>query len=133
MVAAIIGAGCSNDADGVSDGDLVGLPDDHPAALLLATASTFDEFSEAATEQDLRFVCAESVIWQVCLVLEDDLLAVVPFEVPSGLTGTVESGSLDDAVSIPLDRGATGVAGVDMSVTLTLSQDGEMVGSISGP
>jgi len=63
----------------------------------------------------------------------DDLLAVVPFEVPSGLNGTVESGSLNDAVSFPLDRGPLGVTGVDLTVTLTLSRDGEMVGSISGP
>jgi len=42
----IIGAGCTNDADGASDGELVDLPDDHPANLILATAPTFSEFQK---------------------------------------------------------------------------------------
>jgi|GEM_PF-2112837 len=136
LVFLIIGsicAGCSNSDDETSDGDLVQVPDDHPAALTLATASTYEEFSQAALEEDLRFVCAETETWQVCVLSADGILAVVPFDVPSGLTGTVESGSLDEAVSLPLDQGPVGIAGVDLSPTLTLEMDGEAVGSISGP
>jgi hypothetical protein len=133
LIVGSISVGCSNDDDGASDGEVVQIPEEHPAALTLATAPTYEEFANVALAEDLRFVCAASSTWQVCLLPADDLLAVVPFDVPPGLIGTVESGSLEEAVSFPLDQGAIGIAGVELSPTLTLELDGEVVGSVSGP
>ena len=135
LVLAAILVGCSTNGDQTT-GDLVELSDDHPALAVLAAGPTFDEFLEVATEQNKQFVCAaggQSDRWEVCLVLGNGVLAVVPFDVPSGLTGVVEGADLDGAVSFPLDGGAIGVLGGNSGVTLTLTLNGEMVGSVDGP
>lgn len=139
LLVAVILAGCST-STGIESGEVVELADDHPAVAVLAAGPTFDEFLEFATEQNRQFVCAASgaadggpVKWEVCLVLGDGVLGVVPFDVPSGLTGVVEGADLDGAVSFPLDGGAIGIPGVDSGVTLTLTLDGEIVGSVEGP
>ena len=66
-------------------------------------------------------------------MLGKEVLAIIPFGVPSGLTGVVEGAALVDAVSVRLDRGAVGISGLDHGVTLTLRLHGETVGSVRGP
>lgn len=134
VLAAVLVA-CSTGADQQA-GDLVEVDEGHPAAIVFAAGPTFQEFSEVATEQNREFVCAAGGgedSWELCLVLGGNVLAVVPFDVPPGLTGDIDGAAAVGAVSLRLDRGAVGVWGVNESLTLTLRLQGKTVGSVTGP
>lgn len=91
--------------------DLAELTDTHPAVRLLAEgATTREAFAEAALAEDLRdFSCAsgggfaEFDLWELCLVLADGLLAVVPFDGEPGLVVRIVHPSLTRDVVVPLD------------------------------
>lgn len=132
VLLATVASGCSG--NGTADnGELVDIPADHPASLVLEDAASFAEFSEVSREQGLEFACVSGGAdkWEICLVAGNDLLAVVPFVVPSDLIGTVVSGDLENPVSFPLDSGIVGVSGIGRGVSLLLELDGQEIGSAS--
>lgn len=117
-------------------GQIVDLPADHAAAQILATSPTYDEFAELATAENREFVCGAggaTMTWEVCLLLEDGLLAVVPFTNSPGLMGTIESPDLAGPVVVPLEGEAIAVQGIELSVAFTITFQGEEIGSVSGP
>ncbi|HEX9864059.1 MAG TPA: hypothetical protein VGC03_03740 [Acidimicrobiia bacterium] len=119
--------------------DLTELDESHPAIRLPAQGATDREsFAEAASEQELQFVCAaggEDPSWELCLVAHEGVLAVVPFESIEGLVARVTDSDLTQDVLVPLDtdrpigiRNTGPLASVDIEYV-----DGTVVGSMSAP
>jgi hypothetical protein len=119
--------------------DLTALDESHPAARLLAEGATDREsFATAASEQELRFVCAaggEDPSWDLCLVSHEGVLAVVPFESIEGLVARVTDSHLTQDVVVPLDTNQPiGIRNTGPLASVDIEYLGEtVVGSMSAP
>jgi hypothetical protein len=119
--------------------DLTELDGSHPAVRLLAQGATDREsFAEAASEQELQFVCAaggEDPSWELCLVAHKDVLAVVPFESVGGLVARVTDAHLIQDVLVPLDTDEpVGIQNTGPLASVDIEYFGEtVVGSMSAP
>lgn len=111
----------------------------HPAMRLLAQGATdYETFSAAALEQGLKFTCAAGggpLAWELCLVADNGVLAVVPFNGAEGLTATVSDAHLTGDVLVPMDTDRpVGVLDTGPQATVTIEYYGEEVaGDMSAP
>lgn len=123
-----------------------GLPDGattldqtHLAMRLLAQGATgYESFSEATSDQGLEdFACASGggpPSWELCLVADSGVLAVVPFNGVEGLTATVSDANLAYDVVVPIDTNQpVGVLDTGPQATVTVEYFGEWVGEMSAP
>lgn len=119
--------------------DLTELDESHPVILLLAQGATDREsFAEAASEQQLQFVCAaggEDPLWELCLVAHDGVLAVVPFESSEGLVARVTDPDLTQDVLVPLDTDRpVGIRNTGPLASVAIEDlGGTVVGAMSAP
>ena len=131
---------------GSRDDVSLGLPDGaieldqlHPAMRLLAQGATdSDSFSEAALNQGIEgFVCAGGggqPSWELCLVADGQVLAVVPFNGVEGLTARVSDANLTHDVVVPIDTNkAVGILETGPQATVIIEYFGERVGEMSVP
>jgi hypothetical protein len=119
-----------------ADEDLVAIPDSHPALRLIADGATaIEEFTEAATRDKLRFICASGGVfltWELCLVAADGVLAVVPFENYAGLVATITAPGLSGEVRILLDiERPVGVRSSLAGAIVEIDYLGQYMGSVS--
>jgi len=126
---------------GLPDG-AIALDPTHPAMRLLAEgAADYETFSAAASEQGLKFSCAaggespESPAWELCLVADNGVLAVVPFNAVEGLTAKVSDAHLTRDIVVPIDTNRPfGVLDTGPQATVTIEYFGkEVVGDMSAP
>lgn len=110
---------------------LVEVSDSHAVYSLREGGFRFEMSQEVA----LRTVCAGGDGWQVCLVEDDGVVAVIgPAEADDMLVVLEGSGVPDGRVSVPAGGGSIiGVRGVSGYITITVFLDGEQVGKVSGP
>lgn len=119
--------------------DLVELDDSHAAMAILSQGATgFDAFTRVATDQGLSFVCGGSEgfpSWELCLVADDGVLAVVPFNSPPGLTARLSDPNLTQEIIVPLDRsqpvGITNLSRIGQ--VAAIEYRGQPIGELSGP
>lgn len=136
---AIIVVGCTgNQGIQGSKEDLTDLTSDHPAMRVLAEGATgYEAFSAAALEQELDFVCGDGggpALWQLCLVADDGVLAVVPFDGVDGLVARLIDTAFSEDVLIPLDTDEpAGVLHARPGGSVAIEYRGEVVGGLSMP
>lgn len=139
MVAVTLVASCSDPGQvSGSPGDIVEAPRGHPAVRILNAGHTdFDSFSQAAQEADITFSCARGGMppWQVCLVSEGGILAVVGFDDGAPLLARIRDSGLEEDVLVPLDaRPPVGVRNLGPQASLGIEHSGdELVGEMSVP
>jgi hypothetical protein len=138
-VIAIIFVGCTRD-QGIegSTEDLTELTSDHAAMRVLAEGATdYDTFSAAVLDQELDFVCGAGggpAPWQLCLVADDGVLAVVPFDGVDGLVARLKAPAFSEDVLIPLDTDQpAGVLHAGPGGSVDIEDRGEVVGGLSMP
>jgi len=138
-VIAITFVGCAGD-QGIegSTEDLTELTSDHAALIVLAKGATdYDTFSAAATEQELDFICGAGggpAPWQLCLVVDDGVLAVVPFDGVDGLVARLKGPAFSEDVLIPLDTDQpVGVLHAGSGGSVDIEDNGEVFGGLSMP
>lgn len=128
-------------SSGLPDGATT-LDQTHPAMRLLTRGATdYKSFSEAALSQGLEdFACANGggppapPSWELCLVADSGVLAVVPFNGAEGLTARVSDANLAHDVVVPIDTNQpVGVLDTGPQATVTVEYFGEWVGEMSAP
>lgn len=119
--------------------DLVELDDSHAAMAILSQGATgLDAFAGAANDQGLSFVCGSSEgfpSWELCIVADDGVLAVVPFNSPPGLTARLTDPNLIQEVIVPLDRSQpVGITNLSRTgQVVAIEYRGQPIGELSGP
>ena len=110
---------------------LVEVSDTHAVYSLRESGLRFEMSQEVA----LRAVRAGGDGWQVCLVEDDGVVAVIgPADAADMLVVIEGIGVPDGRVSVPAGGGSIiGVEGVSGYVTITVFLEGEQVGKVSGP
>jgi hypothetical protein len=125
-------------SSGLPDGATT-LDQTHPAMRLLTRGATdYESFSESASDQGLEdFACASGggpPSWELCLVADSGVLAVVPFYGVDGLTATLSDSNLTHDVVVPIDTNKpVGVMDTGPQATVTVEYLGEWVGEMSAP
>ena len=125
-------------SSGLPDG-AIGLDQMHPAMVLLAQGATdYERFSEAASDQGLEdFVCAGGggePSWELCLVADGNVLAVVPFHSIDNLKARVSDPNLTHDVVVPIDTNEpVGILDTGPQATVTIEYFGEWVGEMFAP
>jgi hypothetical protein len=111
----------------------------HPAMRLLSQgAAGYDAFSATALEQGFEFICTAGggpPAWKLCLVADNGVLAVVPFNGAEGLTATVSDAHLTHDVVVRMDTNTpVGILDTGPQATVTIEYLGEdVVGDMSAP
>lgn len=143
VVLGLMALGCtqsSSEGKG-SPGDVVEVPDSHPAFALLNEADTFGTFMETASEHQILAGCS-SRTWsashapagvtrlEYCLVPDGDVLAVVSFDNPDGVVAKIDGDGLGGEVSVALDEeDPIGVHSAGGELVVVVERDGEYITS----
>jgi len=111
---------------------IVEVPDSHAAFTVLNAGFTIDGPADATPG---TFCAAGGGGWQVCLVPDDGILAVVAFGTSDAMFVVLEgSGVPERFVSVPAGRDSIfGVESASGFITATVLVNGEEVGEFSGP
>ncbi len=112
---------------------LVEVSDSHAVYSLREGDLRSDRF-EMSQEVGLRTVCTGGEGWQVCLVEDDGVIAVIGRASADDMLVVIEgSGVPDGRVSVPAGEGSIiGVEDLSGYVTITVFLDGEQIGKFSG-
>jgi hypothetical protein len=121
-----------------SPDDLTEVPSDHAAMRVLADgANDYNAFSTAASEQGLEFVCGAGggpAPWELCLVVDNEILAVVPFDGAEGLVARLTDPGLSEDVLIHLDTNQpVGVVHTRAGASVNIEYNAEAFGELSMP
>jgi len=118
--------------------DLTEVTSEHAAMMVLADGAVdYNAFSTAASERGLDSVCGAGggpAPWQLCLVADNEVLAVVPFDGIDGLVARLTDPGLSEDVLIPLDTNEpVGVLHAGPGASVAIEYDGEAFGELSTP
>lgn len=141
LAALALTSGCSNPIQGLSGSptDLLEVPDSHPAVRILDSGATdYESFVEAAQRmEDLQFQCARGGLppWELCLVSDGGILAVVGFDEKPRMAARITDTSLNEDVLVPLDHGRpVGVRNTGPQAVVDIEDSaGEAIGGMSAP
>lgn len=142
LATVLLTSGCSNPVQELagSPRDLLEVPESHPAVQILDTGATdYESFVEAAERmEDLQFQCTRggrSPRWQLCLVSDRGILAVVGFDEQHGMAARIVDTGLNEDVLVPLDHGrpvAVRNTGPQAVVDIE-NRTGDVIGGMSVP
>jgi hypothetical protein len=119
--------------------DLTEVTADHAAMRVLADgADDYNAFSAAASERGLDFVCGAGggpAPWELCLVADNDVLAIVPFDGIDGLVARLsDPGPSEDVViSLDIDQPVGVLHTGAGSSSVDIEYNGQAVGALSTP
>lgn len=141
VVLGLVALGCSSPSLG-APGDVVDLPDRHPALELLEDgADTVQSFMDTAYERRILADCslekwsrstapADVDRLEYCFVRDGDVLAVVPFGNPEGVVARIDGDGVGGEVSVGLDGDEpVGLYDTGGELVVIVERDGEHVSS----